>query len=172
MKRTKWFDRKFSSIEDNGILPSVIERLEGTPLRLESVTKLLTPDFLVAKQGDKWSVKENIGHLSDLEPLWSGRVDDLINNATELRPADLTNQKTHEANHNATELYQLLLQFRQLRDDLVSKLRNLSDEQLMYSSLHPRLKTPMRIIDLAFFVAEHDDHHLAAIHDLTIQFSK
>ena len=28
---------------------------------------------------------------------------------------------------------------------------------------HPRLGTPMRLIDLAFFVAEHDDHHLAQI---------
>jgi predicted short-subunit dehydrogenase-like oxidoreductase (DUF2520 family) len=29
------------------------------------------------------------------------------------------------------------------------------------TSLHPRLKRPMRLIDLCFFVAEHDDHHLA-----------
>ena len=34
MKRTNWFDRKFSPIEDNGILPCIIERLEGTPARL------------------------------------------------------------------------------------------------------------------------------------------
>ena len=27
----------------------------------------------------------------------------------------------------------------------------------------PRLGTPMRLVDLAFFVAEHDDHHLAQI---------
>jgi hypothetical protein len=34
------------------------------------------------------------------------------------------------------------------------------------SALHPRLKTPMRIIDLFLFVAEHDDHHLARITEL------
>jgi hypothetical protein len=27
--------------------------------------------------------------------------------------------------------------------------------------LRPRLKTPMRLVDHLFFVAEHDDHHLA-----------
>jgi hypothetical protein len=31
------------------------------------------------------------------------------------------------------------------------------------ASLHPRLKTPMRLVDHLYFVAEHDDHHLAHI---------
>ena len=46
---------------------------------------------------------------------------------------------------------------------LVSKLRSLTDEDLEKKSLHPRLKIQMRIVDLAYFVAEHDDHHLAQI---------
>jgi hypothetical protein len=37
MRRTAWFDRKFPLIEDNGMLPSIIERLIGTPVRLEEV---------------------------------------------------------------------------------------------------------------------------------------
>jgi hypothetical protein len=32
--------------------------------------------------------------------------------------------------------------------------------------LHPRLKMPMRAIDHLYFVAEHDDHHLAHIERL------
>jgi hypothetical protein len=31
---------------------------------------------------------------------------------------------------------------------------------------HPRLDRPMRVMDLAVFVAEHDDHHLARITEL------
>jgi len=49
---------------------------------------------------------------------------------------------------------------------LISKQTTFSNVQLMYSSLHPRLKTPMRIVDLAYFVAEHDDHHIAAIREI------
>lgn|GEM_PF-5393098 len=30
-------------------------------------------------------------------------------------------------------------------------------------ALHPRLGVPMRLIDLALFTVEHDDHHLAVI---------
>jgi hypothetical protein len=30
----------------------------------------------------------------------------------------------------------------------------------------PRLNQMIRVIDLAFFIAEHDDHHLARINEL------
>ncbi len=124
------------------------------------------PALFELKLEEKWSVKEEIGHLYDLEPLWLGRLDDLINRLPELRVTDLTNQKTHAANHNATEMATLLRQFREERQLFVNKLNHLTGEQLLNSSLHPRLKTPMRIIDLAYFVAEHDDHHLANVREI------
>jgi len=33
-------------------------------------------------------------------------------------------------------------------------------------STHPRLRTSMNAVDLAYFVAEHDDYHLARIGEL------
>jgi hypothetical protein len=30
---------------------------------------------------------------------------------------------------------------------------------------HPRLDRPMRLVDMCYFAAQHDDHHLAAIHE-------
>ena len=167
MQRTEWFNRKFPVIEDNGILPSIIERLSGTPARVEEIISQLNPALLTLKSKEKWTIKEEIGHLSDLEPLWLGRLDDLINGSAELRATDLTNQKTHTANHDATDIKVLLQRFREQRQQLVNKLFSLNDEQLVNSSLHPRLKTPMRIIDLAYFVAEHDDHHLAGIREIS-----
>lgn len=163
MQKTEWFKRKFPAIEDNGLLPCIIERLRGTPARLEEIIGNINPELLSIKVDGKWSVKEEAGHLSDLEPLWSGRLDDLVYGLPELRVTDLTNQQTHNANHNATDTTILLQRFRQLRMQFVIKLVQLSDEQLLNVSLHPRLKTPMRIIDLAYFVAEHDDHHIANI---------
>lgn len=166
MKKTEWFKRKFPLIEDNGILPSIIERLRGTPARIEETTRELNPALLTLKQEDKWSIKEQIGHLSDVESLWIGRLDDLINGLAELRIADLTNQRTHTANHNTTDLRILQQGFREQRQEFVNKLSQLKDEQLHNTALHPRLKTPMRIIDLAYFVAEHDDHHLASVREI------
>ena len=166
MQKTEWFNRKFPVIDDNGILPSIIERLAGTPARLEEITANLDEPLLTLKRNEKWSIKEEIGHLADLEPLWLGRLNDLVNGAPELRAADLTNQKTHTANHNAAALNTLQQQFRAERQLFVNQLSSLNDEQLANTALHPRLKTPMRIIDLAYFVAEHDDHHLACIREI------
>lgn len=166
MKQTEWFNRKFPAIEDNGILPSIIERLSGTPARVDEIISGLDPALLILKRDEKWTIQEQIGHLYDLEPLWFGRLEDLINRLPELTVADLTNQKTHTANHNAAEIKTLQQGFRELRQRFVNKLLSLNDEQLTHSSLHPRLKTPMRIIDLAYFVAEHDDHHLACVREI------
>jgi uncharacterized damage-inducible protein DinB len=170
MKKTEWFNRKFPPIGDNGILPSIIERLIGTPARLEEMTRNLDESVLVAQNGEKWSIKEEAGHLSDLEPLWFGRLEELMKGKPELKAADLTNQRTHTANHNATALEILLQRFRDQRMLFVNQLMQLNDEQLTYAALHPRLKTPMRIIDLANFVAEHDDHHLTRIREILTDF--
>lgn len=167
MQKTEWFKRKFPVIDDNGILPSIIERLSGTPARIEEMVNGFKPGLLIWKPNEKWTIKEQIGHLSDLEPLWLGRLDDLNAGLVELRAADLTNQRTHTANHNETAVKTLLKQFREQRQRFVNELMGLNDEQLLNSSLHPRLKTQMRIIDLAYFVAEHDDHHLASIREIS-----
>lgn len=170
MKRTEWFKRTFPAIEDNGLFPSILERLSGTPARIEELIGQVDPaDLLILKPGGKWSIKEEIGHLGDMEPLWSGRVDDLVKGATELRVADLSNQTTHNANHNAKKMIPLLQRFRELRHAFVHKLSTLTEDELESSALHPRLKTPMRVIDLAYFVAEHDDHHLAAMREIILQ---
>ncbi|GAC1300729.1 MAG: hypothetical protein NVSMB24_01990 [Mucilaginibacter sp.] len=168
MQKTEWFNRKFPPIGDNGALPAIIERLSGTPARVEEIAVKLNDAVLTVKPNEKWSVKEQIGHLSDMEPLWLARVDDLVNGLPELTAADLTNQRTHTANHNAAETKTLLDRFRKQRELFVNRLRHLTDEQLLRSSLHPRLKIPMRIVDLAYFVAEHDDHHLAGIREITL----
>src|SRR5262245_25339259 len=119
MNRTKWFDREFPVIEDNGELLSLIERLSLTPARAEEIVRNINTELLEIKPGGKWSIKEHIGHLGDLEPLWLGRMDDFANRLPALRPADLTNQKTHEANHNAKDIKTLLRLFREQRMELV-----------------------------------------------------
>src|ERR1041385_7237480 len=98
MEQTKWFDRKFDFSFTQNIFPSIIERLKGTPARLEEKVRSISNNIAVAKSNGGWSVKENIGHLIDLEPLWMGRLEDILNKEVDLRPADLTNQKTNEAN--------------------------------------------------------------------------
>ena len=105
----------------------------------------------------------NVGHLGDLEPLWAGRLDDLVAREARLRPADLKNRATHEANHNERSIADLLGRFRRLRTSVVRRVETLGAKELALKALHPRLEQPMSVVDLFFFVAEDDDHHLAAI---------
>ena len=172
MKQIKWFDRKFNFPDNQNIFPSIIGRLSGTPLRLNDKISRIPVEHLTIKIEESWSILENIGHLVDLEPLWQGRLEDILNNAKELRPADLQNRKTDLANHNSREVGSLLKEFSEIRKETLKKLETLTEEDIFKSALHPRLKTPMRTMDLFLFVAEHDDHHLARITEINKILSK
>ena len=166
MKQVKWFSRNFNFTSDQNTFPSIIERLAGTPARLEEKFKSMPPEILSVRVDNTWTIKENAGHLIDIEPLWQGRFDDIIRGKGELRPTDLQNTKTSLANHDAVPTEEILNRFRQIRGQTVSLLETLTEKQVFMAALHPRLKTPMRTIDLFLFVAEHDDHHLARMTEL------
>jgi uncharacterized damage-inducible protein DinB len=167
MKRTKWVERKFEFNLPVGVFPSVLERLRGTPARLEELTRGLAPELLTERRGGKWSAQEHVGHLYDLDELHEGRLEDYARGLEALRAADMSNRKTEEADHNSARLEDLLARFRSARESFVRRLESLTEEEVAASALHPRLGKQMRVIDMALFVAEHDDHHLASIRELT-----
>jgi hypothetical protein len=104
--------------------------------------------------------------LLDLEPLWLARMGDYVAARDQLTTADLTNRKTHEANHNARPLEQILTEFRAAREKLLRRVAELDAALFAQAITHPRLGKPMRLVDHLYFVAEHDDHHLAIIWEL------
>jgi len=161
--RFLWFDREFGFPTPVELFPEILERLRGTPARLEERLAGVGDNVSRARFDDAWSIRENVGHLTDLEPLWTGRVDDLRNEAGRLRPADLQNRTTHQAGHNDVALAKLLADFRAARAALMARLDAYAPDDAGRTALHPRLDQPMTIVDHAFFVAEHDDHHLATI---------
>ena len=165
-----WFERKFDYSTTQNIMPSIIERLDGTSVRVRQKMERIDPSIITLQLNGKWSILEQIGHLGDLEPLWCGRLDDILNGENVMRAADLGNTLTNDANHNSRSWHELLERFESLRNVTIHRLQNLKDEDAFRASLHPRLKTPMRTLDLFTFVAEHDDHHLATITALANKF--
>jgi uncharacterized damage-inducible protein DinB len=156
-----WFERKFEFMFPVELYPNLCARLRGTPARMEDIFRGRPREILIGKPDGKWSAQEHAGHLLDLEPLWLARVSDFEAGGTELTAADLTNRKTHEANHNARPLEEILIEFRRARGELLDRLERMDSNLLSRSLLHPRLKTPMRLADHLYFVVEHDDHHVA-----------
>jgi len=163
MKQINWFERTFDFSYEQNIFPSLRERLEGTPILLKNKVATIPAKNLTIRRENTWSIQENIGHLIDLEPLWQGRLDDILNGEEKLRAVDLKNIKTNLARHNDKNIAHLMKDFLSIRSITMSKLNALTEEEVYKTALHPRLLTPMRTMDLFLFVAEHDDHHLARI---------
>jgi uncharacterized damage-inducible protein DinB len=162
-----WFERKFDFTLPVEQYPNLHVRLWGGPTRLEEMLRSTSRDVLIEKPPGKWSAQEHAGHLADLEPLWMARVNDFLTDVDTLTVADLTNRKTNEANHNGRKLEEILAQFRTARLRLLDRLGGFQPELFARTKLHPRLKQSMRLVDHLYFVAEHDDHHLAKIWEMT-----
>jgi uncharacterized damage-inducible protein DinB len=162
-----WFERKFEFSFPTTHYQNVLVRLHGTPARLEEIFRDVSPERRVCRPGpNKWSAQEHAGHLLDLEPLWFARVEDFLGAGTVLTAADLSNRKTHDANHNARMLEEILVGFSGARRELLNRVGKLALEMFSRTMMHPRLQQPMRLVDHLYFVAEHDDHHLATIWEL------
>jgi uncharacterized damage-inducible protein DinB len=171
-EKLKWGDRTFSFTFPVEVYPEMIERLRGTPARLEDRMKALSPELLTRRDGESWSIQENAGHLLDLESLVSGRLHEYLAGSETLHAADMSNRKTYEADHNRFSIESILSDFRRQRTKLVSRLDNLPSQTFATVAHHPRLNVPMRLVDMLFFQAEHDDYHLARISELIRKFSK
>jgi uncharacterized damage-inducible protein DinB len=166
MQAPIWFERKFEFTFPVELLPNLLTRLRGTPARLEETLRGRPHESLVRSSLNKWSAQEHAGHLLDLEALWLARLGDYVAGRDKLTAADLTNRKTHEANHNERPLESILAEFRSARQKLVHCAEELDELLFTRTISHPRLKTPMRLVDHLHFAAEHDDHHLARMWEL------
>ena len=166
MQRIKWTERRFNFDFPAGIYPEMIERIRGTPVRLEDLTGGLSPEILTTQADGRWSMQENAGHLLDLESLVDQRIDEYVAGNAALHAADMSNRKTYEASHNEVPVEKILKAFRAARHGIVARLEGLDADFFARSALHPRLNVQMRLVDMLFFQAEHDDYHLARISEL------
>ena len=166
MSRIKWTDRKFNFDFPAGIYPEMIERIRGTPARLAELLAGLPHETLTAQIDGRWSMQENAGHLLDLESLVSQRIDEYLAGNSTLHAADMSNRKTYEATHNDVPVSSILKAFRTARHEMVHRLESLDDDIFACAALHPRLNVQMRLVDMLFFQAEHDDYHLARISEI------
>jgi len=170
--RIKWTDRTFEFRFPTGIYPEMIERLRGAPPRIEEHCQSLSTEILTFQHEGRWSIQENAGHLLDLESLVQQRIDEYVRGTNQLHAADMTNRKTYDASHNETPIATILAAFRAERTKTVALLETLSADVFGHVALHPRLKVDMRLVDMLFFQAEHDDYHLTRINELRLLLTR
>lgn len=166
VKREAWFDHKFNLGINQGWTQNIMTRIKDCEIRISHHCASITDKKLSIRSGSKWSIKEHIGHLIDLEQLWINRFLQFEKLYPELVAADLSNKKTEDANHNNNSLEELLKEFRVERQELIDTFNGLSEKAHNHSSYHPRLGVKLQPVDLLFFIAEHDNHHITSIIDL------
>jgi uncharacterized damage-inducible protein DinB len=162
MKKVEWFERQFSFGVPSGMLPFYLERLQGTTSRLIRKVEGISEETLSNKLDGKWSVKQNIGHLAEVDEIANKRIDEMSKGITPMSPAVFE----PKLDYNAKPIKEVLALFEKNRKENLKKYSQLDDQALSKSSLHPRLKVQMTPVDLAYFDAEHDDHHLVRINEI------
>jgi len=166
MKKWPWMERTFRFDYPVEKFPDILERVRGTPARVEDLVKGHGREKLARRFDEGWSIQENIGHLIDLGHLPLRRIEEILSDQPMLAAADMSNRATHEGNHNAADIGELLRRFRQDRARLVARFEEVNEKDWGKSSVHPRLRQPMRLVDVAYFDAEHDDYHLGRMREL------
>jgi len=156
-----WFERHLTFDRPIEMLPFYLERLNGTMARIKEKVNRIPNDVLSSKLNDKWSIKQNIGHLAEVDEISNKRIGEMISEAAMLSPAVF-----EPKDYNPWPIEKVVALFYKNRKLNLEKYKSLSLHELHKSSMHPRLHLKMTPVDLAWFDAEHDDHHLVRINEI------
>src|SRR6476620_7370146 len=96
IQQIPWVQRSFHFDFPLTMFPVIFSRLEGSIFRLYSLLSN-GDEEVCSHRKNGWSVKEHLGHLSDLEELWWKRLQDFQENKPVLTTADMSNAKTENA---------------------------------------------------------------------------
>ena len=162
MNAIPWFERNLEFGYPIEMLPYFLERLDGTAIRIEGKVKGVSNEILSKQLNGKWSVKQNIGHLAEVDEINFRRIYEMIAGVVQLSPAVFEPKK----DYNSQKVKDVIHYFYTTRLKNIRRYSELTESELTKSSLHPRLKVQMTPVDLAWFDAEHDDHHLVTINTI------
>ncbi len=167
MNTLPWFERNLTFGLPTEMLPYYLERLEGTPARIERKVFGVSNEVLSNKLNNKWSIKQHIGHLAEVDEIANKRIAEMIEGAEMLSPAVF-----EPKDYNPWPIEKVVDYFRTTRMKNLEAYQAVHESDLLKSSIHPRLKVPMTPVDLAWFDAEHDDHHLVKINEIIFTLTK
>src|SRR5215207_10666696 len=112
---------------------------------------------------NEWSIKEVIGHLNDVERVFSYRLLRISRND----PAPLTgfeqNDYVREAGFDIYPLQDLLGEFEYLRRANILAINNMSEEAMLRQGTASGYTVSARA--LIYMMVGHVDHHMASLHE-------
>jgi uncharacterized damage-inducible protein DinB len=157
-------DWKFGSHGDH--YEELLLALENSCARIEKLLKGFTDDQLEIRHENKWSVKENIGHLLTIESLWIARLDDFVMKNPSLRPWNGTNADTDAGEFNRQRAAKILEDFADIRSTHTRMLRHLNEKRNELECFHDKFNQKLSLADHVYIMSEHDETHIQRITEI------
>src|SRR5215510_2290870 len=110
---------------------------------------------------DEWSIVEIVGHMTDVDAVWPGRVRQMLSTDNP-QLQSVNNDMVRQRDYQNKQIGFLLITLAERRAEFVELLRMLRPAQLGRPGLHPT-RGPITVADAPAALADHDRGHRAQI---------
>jgi len=142
---------------------SILYRLQTQHLSLPTIIKGLNDDRLERNIiPGKWSIRDNIAHLTRYQPIFLGRINTML---SDLEPVFESYRAENDQEFDQwlkKSSAPLMDELNESRNSLVECLTRLNEKELGRCGVHPNFGR-MTILDWTEFFLLHESHHLFTI---------
>ena len=117
-----------------------------------------------------WSIIEIVGHMTDVDAIWPGRVRQMLSTDNPTLPR-VDNDMVRQRDYQHKQLGSLVLMLAERRAEFVELLRALRPAQLGRPGLHPT-RGPITVAGAAAALADHDRGHSQQIAENLAAFER
>lgn len=125
--------------------------------------KLTEEQALFRDAPKEWSIKEVMGHLNDVERVFSYRLLRVSRNDPTPLPGFEQNDYVREAGYDRYRLNDLIQEFEYLRRANILAIRSMGDESMLRRGTASGYTVSARA--LIHMMVGHVDHHMASLHE-------
>ena len=155
-----YYEGYISLVEGNDIFKILVSQSIKTQEVLNSFPKAMG-DFTY--QPGKWTVKEVIGHLIDTERVMAYRAMCIARDEKQLLPGFDQDDYVKSGNFNKRDLFDLVYEFRLLRESNMLFEKGLDKEVL--SKRGTANNKEVTVLALFYIIAGHEKHHMNILRD-------
>ena len=139
---------------------SLVCRLKTQHLAVAEIVKNIDEQHLNNQpQPGKWSIKDNIAHLASYQPIFIGRVHQILKGETPAFNAYRADDEPDFIAAREWPLTELINKINGNRRQILELITNLPDDQLLLKGTHPKFGT-LTIVEWTEFFLLHEAHHL------------
>ena len=135
-------------------------QIENTPSTLIRMVDAIRPDLYdTSLEGDRFTLKEVVAHLADLELTWLDRITTAIEYPGKAVENFDEGARAIEHKYAEKEIHHELEVFDNRRRDTVDYLLRLAEDDWSNTIVHPT-KGEMSVLEIVQFITGHDLYHL------------